>query len=126
MGTLLQNGALNKGSASPSGAQLNALAAFAVWTEIAGAAGTDQATAWLKTRYLRTGASRHSARTSESALVTVNPEKGSPVYASPMTVAGSNPSRWDTTEELSQRARLISSGFAGQHCSRLNRHHSAR
>ncbi len=59
---ILQLGALNKGSASPRGAQLNAVAAFAVRTEVAGAAGTDQTSVWLENRYLRTGEVQRSAQ----------------------------------------------------------------
>lgn len=98
-------------SASPRGAQLNASSAFPVWTEVGGASGTDQTSVWLENRYLRAGELQLSARTSESAFVTVNPEQGSPVYASPKAVPGSNPGRWSTTEVYPQRADSFPSGL---------------
>jgi len=94
-----------KGPSAPGGAQLNALAAF-VPVEAKWPAVIAHGIATLRTGSVEI---QPSARTSESAFVTVNPEKGSPVYASPRTCAGFNPYGRITTQEWPQRADSIPS-----------------
>lgn len=113
--TVPENNSARKGRSAPDGAQLNAVAAFAP------VEGKWSAVIAHGIATLRTGKStlHPSARTSESALVTVNPEKGSPVYASPRARAGSNPYWRSTTQERPQRADSIPSASKAL----SNRHH---